>query len=606
MKSIGYRLAVLLLLCAVFLCACQTGGGEQETEEQQKASVIMPKQDYEEAPYVDYRLSGLPEFVEDLPQCVDTQRQYVLPDGYMYTYGKMLVPVAVNQLAAATDKDGSVYQECGYLGNARIRSTLEIGESDFSFITGFIPVKRGDVLHFSGNCFLPQHEKAHVMYTVFYDADKKPLANVNMRDASNGFFVLLETNEEGYVTSLQLSGEQIPWDLAYVQLTLAGSGVQQIISVNETLDEVVESFGWKQTEEYIASGWIDEIHDTVQTVNNIELENPESSVRFIFASDIHVDPDPSASYTNSLGKVCAEVMEACGIPFFVTGGDNCTQSSGYMPTVFEENMKVVLDQLAPIPQRNILLSVGNHDGATGSCEENGETVYYRYQLSNEQRSAVFFDWQRQTNEYKRFDSDGTYYYLDDSATKTRYIILNSFWSQWEGEEDGFVPDIQHSFGHTPLFGSQQLTWFAEKALDMPPDYGAVIIVHFAPDAKDFTVFKGIVDAFSTRTTYQGSYAGEEDWQSTEIAVNYKYADGEIIAVFQGHNHEDALHDFFQTVPCINITTAGAHWAVRGEDAVDRVKGTALEFAADVVVVDRTNRIIYLTRLGAGNDRVIKY
>jgi len=608
MKTTRYRIGVLLLLFAVLIsfCACQKDGPESDTQVQQRIPVIMPKQKYVETPYVDYSLSGLPEFVDGISQCTDPEKQYVLPNGYLYGYDRIFVPDAVNQLALATDIDGSVYQECGYLENARIRSTHEIGETDYSFVTGLIPIKWGDVLYFSGNCIQPQYENANVMYTVFYDGNKKPLANTTMKDAPDAFFEVLETNEAGYVTSLRMSGVQVPWNTGYVQFTLIGTGVQQTISVNKSLEEGTERFGWKQLEKYISPGWGKEINSTIEAVNGIELPDPASTIRFIFASDIHVNPDPSTSYTNSLGKVCAEVMESCDIPFFVTGGDNCTQSSEFMPTIFEENMKVVLEQLAPIPQRNILLSVGNHDGATGYHEESGDLGHYRYQLTNEERSAVFFGWQRETNEFKHFDDDGTYYYMDDAATKTRYIILNSFWTQWEGEEDGFVPDIEHSLGHSPHFGPQQLTWFASEALDMPPEYGAVIITHFAPDAKDFDVFKGIVDAFSTRTTYEGAYVGAEDWQSTEIAVNYKYADGEIIAVFQGHNHEDALHDFFETVPCINITTAGAYWAARGETALKRVQGTASEFAVDVVTVDRANRIIYLTRLGAGDDRVIPY
>jgi hypothetical protein len=359
-------------------------------------------------------------------------------------------------------------------------------------------------------------------------------------------------------------------------------------------------------ERYVSGGWIQEIRDTVETVNGMELEKPAKVTRFLFATDIHVGPDPSSSYTDSLGRVCAEVMRRCDIPFFVTGGDNCTQSSEFMPDVFQENMEVLLNQLEPIPQKNILLSLGNHDGATGAREVNGEMYNYCYQLNNAQRSAVFFDWQRQTNKNKRFDDDGTYYYLDEPTSKTRYIILNSYWSQWEGEADGYVADRQHSFFHANLFGPKQLKWFAEKALDMPPDYGAVILLHFAPEAKDFDVFRGVVDAFNSRSRYEGSYVGDEDWQTTQITANYKYAEGEIIAVFQGHNHEDAEHDYFQTVPCINVTSAGAYWALKGDTALERVKGTALEFAVDVVIIDRESRTINLTRLGSGDDRVIQY
>lgn len=365
-------------------------------------------------------------------------------------------------------------------------------------------------------------------------------------------------------------------------------------------------FFWTKTEKYVPADWHQEIKDTIEKIDKLDLPDESNVIKFMFASDIHVGPDPSTSYTKNLGKVCAEVMRVCKIPFFATGGDNCTQSSEFMPTVFTDNMKVVLEQLSPIPQKNILLSVGNHDGETGVCEYNGQMVYYRFQLNNEQRSEVFFGWQRETNENKKFDPDGTYYYMDDPTTKTRYIILNSFWSKWAGDEDGFVHDIQHSFGHTPIFGPQQLKWFAEKALDMPTEYGAVLVVHFAPDARDFKVFKGIVDAFSSKSSYTGSYIGVKDWQSTHISVNYENSKGEIIAVFQGHHHKNIQYDYFESIPCINITTAGAFWAVRDENPVKRVKGTSTEFAVDVVVIDRVNRKIYLTRLGAGDDRVIEY
>jgi hypothetical protein len=444
------------------------------------------------------------------------------------------------------------------------------------------------------------------MYTVFYDTNKKVVGQISMKEAEETYFEILETNAEGYVAAMQVRQDQAPRDLAYVRFTLIGSGEQQVISINESLEAGADVDTWINLGKYVPDAWCKEIRSTVNTVNNIPLSDASTAIRFVFASDIHVDPDPSTSYTENLGKVCAEVMQSCDVPFFVTGGDNCTQSSGFMPTVFKENMDVLLDQLKPIPQKNILLSVGNHDGATGSHEINGETLYYCYQLDNKQRSAVFFDWQRETNEHKHFDSDGTYYYMDDAATKTRYIILNSFWTQWEGNADGLVTDLQHSIGHRPHFGRQQLTWFASEALDMPPEYGAVIVTHFAPDAKDFEIFKGIVDAFSTRSTYSGSYLGEDDWQSADISVNYHYAEGEIIAIFQGHNHEDAIHDFFQKVPCINTTTAGAYWATRGGTALERVKGTASEFAVDVVVIDREARKIYLTRLGAGEDRIIEY
>lgn len=607
MKIRTYRWSafILIFIYMMSLCACGVLQIQPEQTQPRKA-VIMPRQNYEEPPYVDYSLTDLPEFVQSIEACTDSEKQYVLPDGYVYRMGEIFVPSATNQLYLATDQDNSLFNGCGYQNNARIRSTLEIGECDFSFITGYIPVKPGDTVYFSGNCFDPANSNAGVMNISFHNAEKKTVAQEAMVNVTGNLFEVLETNDEGYVTALRVRKEAVPEDLAYIRFTLLGSGYQQIISVNESLEQGSIGYGWVQQEKYISESWYQEIADTVETVKSIALPEEPVTTAFLFASDIHLDPGSTSSYTENLGKVSAEVMRACGIPFFATGGDNSTQSSGFMPSDFSQNMIDVLGQLDPIPQKNILLAVGNHDGATGAKEENGEILYYRYQLNNQERSDVFFGWQRETNAYKRFDSDGTYYYLDDAATKTRYIILNSFWSQWEGDENGYVSDPVHGFMQTPIFGPQQLTWFASEALDMPPGYGAVIFTHNAQTAKDFAVFKELVDAYSGHTVYDGSYTGTEEWQSTEIAVNYRYAEGEILAVFQGHNHADSQPDLFETVPCIEISTAGAHWAVKDTYEAPRKKGTASEFAVDVVLIDRVNRMIYLTRLGVGLDRAIPY
>lgn len=364
--------------------------------------------------------------------------------------------------------------------------------------------------------------------------------------------------------------------------------------------------GWIRTVRYVPSDWHGEIAATVNTIKGLDLPDDSQVTKFMLSSDIHYTIGFSKCSTDSIGKVSAEVMRACDIPFFVDAGDTSTQSAEYMPDYFKDNIAHVLEQFSPIPRKNLLFGVGNHDGATGMKLYKGEMVYYRHQLNNEQRSEVFFGWQRESNTNKVFNSDGTYYYLDDPYTKTRYIVLNSYWSKWEGDADGFVRDLSYSFFHAPMFGSEQLNWFANEALDMPEGYGAIIVAHQASNARDFYLFQGIVDAYSSKGVYEGYYRGSEDWQSIDISVKYRKAKGEIIAMFQGHIHQDVLHDYFVSVPCINITTTGASWDVRDENAVTRVKGTATEFAVDTVVIDRVNRIIYLVRLGAGEDRVIHY
>lgn len=149
------------------------------------------KQKYETTPYVDYRLSDIPEFVDDLEKCTNTEKQYVLSDGYLYSFEPVPTYDVTNQLRLSTNEDGSVFNEWGYQDNARIRGILEIGETDYSFITGFIPIKAGDIIYFSGNCFDPQFVEAHVMNIAFFNTDKQVVGKTTMRTAEEVFLNLL-------------------------------------------------------------------------------------------------------------------------------------------------------------------------------------------------------------------------------------------------------------------------------------------------------------------------------------------------------------------------------------------------------------------------------
>ena len=77
----------------------------------------------------------------------------------------------------------------------------------------------------------------------------------------------------------------------------------------------------------------------------------------------------------------------------------------------------------------------------------------------------------------------------------------------------------------------------------------------------------------------------------------------MICVFSGHNHVDGC---IRTDGGLNVisTTCDAYGAPEG--GVVRAKGTITEQAFDVVNIDYENKKIYMTRIGAGEDRVFSY
>ena len=323
LQNIRSSALILLLLFVVILTSCgekitymvqttpQDGSDEQQTLEEAYPPEITQKHQYEEPVPLDYTIPDLPEFVDNISECTDTEKQYVLPDGHIYRYQPIPSYSAVNQLALSTDESGEIFHGCGYQNNARIRGVLEITEMPDCFVTGFIPISVGDTVYFSEKCFDPSYKEAHVMHTVFYDAEKKVVSSVSLREATDSVFEVLETKEDGYIYAIKLNEQEKSEQISYVRFSLYGFGENQIISINEELIPNYDTSAWVKTEKYLSEDWYQEIQNSVDTINNLDISNASNVTRFLFATDIHVPTDSTPTYTENLGKVSAEVMRRC-------------------------------------------------------------------------------------------------------------------------------------------------------------------------------------------------------------------------------------------------------------------------------------------------------
>ena len=548
---------------------------------------------------------NLPIFVGSTAECTNTSKKYVLPDGYLYEYEPVYETSYTNQIPISTDSTTT-----GFANDTRINSSGNVVSNVGTFTTGFIPIEPGDIIRVNGQYLKLNSTTVNTasLQIALYNSSKSRITSTAMSTFNGYNFINVEQDSDGYFKKFQLreaSTQIANWsDIVYVRFTMIGEGKDAVLTVNEEITEPVQTgSAWKKTKQYVPEDWVNEITTTANAVNNLKSGSTDT-VQFILTSDIHY-PD-GAGMVQNIGKVSAEVMKRCSIPYFVNLGDSTTQSSNYSISDLSAQIDDVVNKvLSPINSKMILATVGNHDGATGQKVVDGTTLHYRYQLNNAARAQTYFGWQK-SNTAKVFSEDGTYYYLDNADTKTRYIVLNSFWSEWAGDEDGFTTDIEHSFFHNPIFGQTQLSWFANVALNMPQDYAAVIITHDASSAEDVEIFKGILTAYKNKSTYNGTYTGNQTWQSSSVAVNYTNAVGDVIAIFHGHNHKDIINTTTYAVPYIGITTAGAYEDVRDTNAPTRTAGTATETAIDVVTIDKTNKTIYLTRLGAGTDRSVSY
>ena len=110
------------------------------------------------------------------------------------------------------------------------------------FLTGFIPVKQGDVVRMK-NCFFDTNEKTGLdatygqntwgVTTCFYDSGKNRLESVPWSESVQNNYYTCTTDAYGYVTEFTVTA-----NVSYVRLNPAPTvdASQAIITVNEEIE----------------------------------------------------------------------------------------------------------------------------------------------------------------------------------------------------------------------------------------------------------------------------------------------------------------------------------------------------------------------------------
>lgn len=308
----------------------------------------------------------------------------------------------------------------------------------------------------------------------------------------------------------------------------------------------------------IPSFWQSAVDTTIATIKSLQVGR--SCITFPFFSDNHQRNGYS-------GVLIRKVMDECHIPFCFYGGDSI--DSGYIASeaVMVEQDKKFDTMMSVIPNGRFCRAVGNHDGywAVSANEKHYYTREQIYELFLREESIA---------QNKHFGGDGTYYYVDELASKVRFIVLNT--------NGGSVDDAQ-------------LAWFRDVALKVDEGWAVVVISH-QPISNHYHA--NISNAAAVRAIVTES-------------------DVEIIGWFSGHIHRDRIYtgiaknttDDSQGADMgfkqITITSDATNIAY--DDATKHtVADDALSHAIDFVTVNRDTKTVNLTRLGIGNNRVYSY
>lgn len=208
-----------------------------------------------------------PLFANTIEECTETDKMYVLPDGFIYAYMETEVVGGVsytNLVPTSTDTDGSIYNGTGYKENVRLSSSGSISGSaqNGSVTTGFIPWTSCGVVRIKGAIW-QMFDNEHY-YLNFYAADKSFIYGISSAqciadagtgsafshittsyDETTGITIIDTSSCANYASSITDAAK----NAAYFRLNAKGKGTDLIVTVNEEIKEATSttSYAWTNT-----------------------------------------------------------------------------------------------------------------------------------------------------------------------------------------------------------------------------------------------------------------------------------------------------------------------------------------------------------------------
>lgn len=159
------------------------------------------------------------------------------------------IETLINQIPISIDSDGTVFNGTGYIQNKRLNSSGNVADypsdgnpnpSEGTFVTGFIPVKSGDVIRLK-NCWIDPDATAdvygasadglrcHTYQSSFAFIEHGITSWSNFADENNTVWTNIVTDDNGNVVQFTIGTSTI---VAYMRLTLGGDAENAVITIS--------------------------------------------------------------------------------------------------------------------------------------------------------------------------------------------------------------------------------------------------------------------------------------------------------------------------------------------------------------------------------------
>lgn len=540
-----------------------------------------------------------PEFANNIEECVDTSKLYVLPDGYIYGYMPITLPGEPLYTNLATTFEIGRINSSGNIDSSATAATTCADYFDFT---------AGNVVRVKGLTLGGYNVGIYSSNKTVQTAIKPSFPGGN---TSNNITWEKETDEVYKFTNISNNA-------AFIRFSgvLVASTDDVIITVNEEIKEGEPTIGYqwastghafvpadyedrivsleaesKEHEERITlleinsnesnkvavpTFWEEAVNECISKIKALQVG--KNCITFPFFSDNH-------QRNGYAGVLIAKVMKECNIPYCFYGGDSI--SNGYIDS--EETMiaqdKAFDAAMSYIPNGRFCRAVGNHDGywAVSADEKHYYTRDQIYELFLREESI---------SQNKHFGDDGTYYYIDDIASKTRFIVLNT---------NGIRDESGDVVGNT--IDSTQLSWLQNTALLFNESGWAIVFISHQPISNHYHSL--ISNAAEVRTIINNYIDGS--------ATNK----ADVVGWFSGHIHRDRIYTGIainttddsegELMGFTQVTITSDHTGIAYDDTTKHtVSNDNKSHAIDFVTINKSTKTVNLTRLGIGEDRRYTY
>lgn len=589
-------------------------------------------------PRIAEQLQHSPVFVNSLEECTDTEKLYVLPDGYLYAYMRS----AGAQFTNLADPSGS-----DWAADSRLNSSASVVEYAGAAVTNWIDAAADDVIRVKGLNILDatagyiakntvsgtqssmkcasftsdivQDADGVTSYTIWYNngSQTSTAGNVTQIRLSGMLTgaasdVIITKNEEivyGDVYAWQSTGRAYqPADYEDRILALEADTAEHAADI-QSVEERVDALEAEDTTARLPDYWQEYLPGKIAAIRALQEAGGKDCFSFPLLTDIHI----SVNLGKRSGLLAKALMDGCDMPYALCLGDVVTRGADKTAASMEESFAAAEALLAPVRDR-LLQTQGNHDGSWGAEDLDGDgdvegTEYYCHNFTPQKLHSLIYRRVGLVGQ-AHFDASGCGYYLDDVSNKVRYILLNSHHNTYAENADGTA---KYNNMRIFRFGQSQYDLLAEALLTVPGDDWAVVTASHAPlnddyasifggSAGDHVLMRKLLAAYKNKTAFSGSFAGTYGDDAVSTAVDFSGAKGQFIAHFSGHSHADTCGVY----DGITVITTRCDGREENDAALnaEKVAGTTTEQSFDVFTVNKATGEIFATKIGAGADRLL--